>query len=160
MAFIYVRFAFVNKKGEKKSVRFPMDERSYEAYHDPSVPKEWTDMMMLQEYHEYCDERKHRRKFVQIPVGKDGNEIEIPDPSPSIVEVLIQREEAEMRRSAMSSILKKLPPRQREAFILVHQEGMRSIDAARKMGISKSTFSEHLHKAEEAVERIIEKKIF
>lgn len=113
MAFIYVRFVFVNKKGEKKSVRFPMDERSYEAYHDPSVPKEWTNRMMLQEYREYCAERKYRSKCVQIPVRKDGTEMEIPDPSPSIVEIIIQREEEEMRRSAMSLILRE---RAREGY--------------------------------------------
>lgn len=57
MAVIYAEIAFVNKKGETKKVRFPMEKESYKAYHHPSVPKEWTDRMMLEEYRAYCKER-------------------------------------------------------------------------------------------------------
>lgn len=57
MAVIYAEIAFVNKKGESKKVRFPMEKESYKAYHHPSVPKEWTDRMMLEEYRTYCKER-------------------------------------------------------------------------------------------------------
>lgn len=70
MAVIYAEIAFVNKKGETKKVRFPLEKESYKAYHHPSVPKEWTDRMMLEEYRAYCKERNYQRRVMRMPVGK------------------------------------------------------------------------------------------
>lgn len=38
MAVIYAEIAFVNKKGETKKVRFPMEKESYKAYHPITRP--------------------------------------------------------------------------------------------------------------------------
>lgn len=158
---IFVNFAFTNKKGEKKNVRFPMDKQSYDAYYDPSVPAEWTEKMMLIEYKEYCDEKKHERRMARFPVDDEGREIDIPDPdSMNLAEKIASEIDESHKRSVMLEILMMLPPKQREAFSKVRLQGMKSIDAAKEMGIAKNTFSEHLSRAEKAIEKIIGKKIF
>lgn len=115
MAVIYAEIAFVNKKGETKKVRFPMEKESYKAYHHPSVPKEWTDRMMLEEYRSYCKERNYQRRMMRMPVDACGNEIEIEDKeNPTPVEYVMLLEEKETRESMMERILSKLTPLQRE----------------------------------------------
>lgn len=157
MAKIFVTFEFVNKQGKKKRVRFPMDKQSYEAYHAPSVPAEWTQKMMLEDYKEYCAQKRYEKKTCRFPVDEDGNDIDFPDSeSTSIVEKIENKEE----ENVIVDALKKLSTRQREAFCLVHLEGMRPATAARMMGIKQATISEYLSKAEKTIEEDIGKKIF
>lgn len=158
---IFVNFAFTNKKGEKKNVRYPMDKQSYDAYHDPSVPAEWTEKIMLIEYKEFCDEKKCEKRITRFPVNDEGRKIDIPDPdSLNFAEKIASDIDESNKRSVMLEILMMLPPKQREAFSKVRLQGMKSNDAAKEMGIAKNTFSEHLSKAERAIEEIIGKKIF
>ena len=160
MAIIKVEFKFINKNGVEKNVHFFMDEKKYNAYHDPSVPKELTQEKMIDEYHEYCKEQKYRRMYTQFPVDDEGREIDIPDNTPSIADQMIELECKEKIRAIVDETLKKLTPKQREAFIKVHFEDKKSSDASKEMGINKSTFSEHLKKAELSFEKIINKKDF
>lgn len=157
MAVIYAEIAFVNKKGETKRVRFPMEKESYKAYHHPSVPKEWTDRMMLEEYRAYCKERNYRKRVVPMPVDFHGYEIEIEDKENlTPVEYVMLMEEAERRESMMERILSKLTPLQREAVKKVCLEGKSIRKAASEAGISSPAMLKRLRKAKRNMERIIE----
>lgn len=157
MAVIYAEIAFVNKKGETKKVRFPMEKESYKAYHHPSVPKEWTDRMMLEEYRSYCKERNYQRKVMRMPVDSCGNEIEIEDKeNPTPVEYVMLLEEKETRESMMERILSKLTPLQREAVEKVCLEGKSIRKAASEAGISSPSMLKRLRKAKRNMEKIIQ----
>lgn len=158
MAKIYVIFEFVNKKGKKRRVRFPMEKQSYEIYHSPSVPEEWTQRMMLEDYKEYCSQKRYEKKVCRFPVDEDGNDVDFADPDSTNFVDKIDEEEKE--KILMEKILKQIPPRQREAFCKVHLEGMKSIDAAKSMKILKSSFATNLSIAEKIVEEIVGRKIF
>ena len=157
MAVIYAEIAFVNKKGETKKVRFPMEKENYQAYHHPSVPKEWTDRMMLEEYRAYCKERNYRKRVVPMPVDSHGCEIEIEDKeNPTPVEYVMLTEEAERRESMMERILSTLTPLQREAVEKVCLGGKSIRKAASEAGISSPAMLKRLGKAKRNMERIIE----
>lgn len=158
MAKIYVIFEFVNKQGKKRSVRFPIDKQSYEVYHLPSVPDEWRQMMMLEDYKEYCAQKRYEKRTCRFPVDEDGNDVDFPDPDSLCFIDKIADEEN--KKFVMERILRELPPRQKEAFCKVYLEGMRPSDAAKSMGIMKSTFSTNLSIAEKVIEEIFGKKIF
>lgn len=156
MAVIYAEIAFVNKKGETKKVRFPMEKESYKAYHHPSVPKEWTDRMMLEEYRAYCKERNYQRKVMRMPVDSCGNEIEIEDKeNPTPDEYVMLLEEMETRESMMERILSKLTSLQREAVEKVCLEGKSIRKAASEAGISSPSMLKRLRKAKRNMEKII-----
>lgn len=157
---IYVEFTFINKKGIKKTVHFPMDKQSYDAYHDPSVPEEWTNRMMLEEYREYCAEQNYRKKVMPWPVDNHGNEIEFPCEEPTIEERMEEQEERKEKMSIIERILSLMPLKQRIAFALVELEGLSQRQAAKEMKINEASFSKLYRRAKKRFEQILSSKNF
>lgn len=157
---IYVNYEFINKNGKERKVRFPMDAESYKAYHDPSVPKEWTDRMMLEAYREYCAEQKYRRHVIPWPLDEEGNEVDFVDESPNMEEILIEEDKKEQQKAMIEEILSKMSPKQREAYRLVVLEGMTQGDAAKEMNFKKAAFSRLYKRAKKSFEKILSKNKF
>lgn len=157
---IYVNYEFINKNGKERKVRFPMEAESYKAYHDPSVPKEWTDKMMQEEYQEYCDERNYRKHVTSWPLDEDGNEIDFVDESQNMEEILIQKDKEEQQKAMIEKIISQMSPKQREAYRLVMLEGMTQEEARTEMGLEQSAFSKLLQRAKETFEKILSKENF
>lgn len=59
---IMVCITFVNEKGQIKTVRFPMDKKTYDILQN--VSQEMRDKYLLEEYREYCKEQKYRRRNI------------------------------------------------------------------------------------------------
>lgn len=157
---ILITFTFTNKKGEEKKVRFPFDEKYYKDLHHPSVSKEIRDAVLLDYYREHCAELKYRRRVSSMPVDEEGREVDIPDESPSVLDRMIEEEEANNQRAVIDSILAQMSAKQREAYKKVHLEGKSNNEAALEMDIKKNTFSELLKRAEAAFEEIVNQKKF
>ena len=154
---IMVKFEFVNKEGKKRRVRFMMDKHSYEVYHHPSVPREWTDRMMLEEYLEFRRNLKWNEKTMPFPVDDEGNEIEIPDDEcQSPIEILERQEKREFISNALDTMSKM----QREAFVLVYLLGYSKKQASRRMGISFDSLRKMLKRAEKIFEIYLKKEKF
>ena len=152
---IMVKFEFVNKEGKKRRVRFMMDKHSYEVYHHPSVPREWTDRMMLEEYLEFRRNLKWNEKTMPFPVDDEGNEIEIPDDEcQSPIEILERQEKREFISNALDTMSKM----QREAFVLVYLLGYSKKQANRRMGISFDSLRKMLKRAEKIFEIYLKKE--
>ena len=134
-----------------------MDKHSYEVYHDPSVPKEWTDRMMLEEYLEFRRNLKWNEKTVPFPVDDEGNEIEFPDDEcQSPIQILERQEKRELIANALDTMSKM----QREAFVLVHLLGYSRNQASKKMGMSFDSLRKTLKRAEKIFEIYLKKKNF
>ncbi len=147
-----VKLEFVNKEGKKRRVRFPIEKQSYEVYHHPSVSQEWRDRMMLESYREFCAQKKFERMTCQFPVDEEGNEVEFPDPSKTPNQLFDEAEERRSRVAFIESGLWKMPDRQRQAFALVHLEGLTKAEAMRAMNLKWGNFSKRLKKAEKKFE--------
>ena len=157
MAKIYVIFEFVNKNGKKRRVRFPIDKQSYDAYHLPSVPEEWTQRMMLEDYKEYCAKKRYEKKTCRFPVDDDGNEMEFPDDeSETPIEVFERKEE----RALILSVLSGMTKMQRKAFVLVYLEGYSQCQASRLMKVEKGNLAKMLRIAEKKFEINLKRKNF
>ena len=132
-----------------------MDKHSYEVYHDPSVPKEWTDRMMLEEYLEFRRNLKWNEKTMPFPVDDEGNEIDFPDDeSQSPIEILERKEKWELILSALSGMTRM----QRKAFVLVYLEGYSQCQACRLMKVEKGNLAKMLRIAEKKFEINLKKK--
>lgn len=154
-----VIFSFTNKKGEIKTVFFVMDKNTYDVYHDPTVPKEWTEKMMLDEYREYCQEQKYKRRVIAWPVDKDGKELDIPDKDNlSPLESLIEEEKVKENKNKIKNILKQLTEKQRQVFEKVYIEEKQPMDVAKELGISKSALYERLQSVKDVIKIIKNQK--
>lgn len=147
-----VEIEIINKKGRRVKVRFPMDKESYKAYHDPSVPQEWTEKMMAEEYWCYKEEKRFKDMTVPFPTDENGNEVEFPDPCKTPDQLFDEAEERRSRMAIIESGLRKMPDRQRQAFVLVHLKGLTKAEAMKVMNLKWGNFSKRLKKAEKKFE--------
>lgn len=156
---ILIDFTFVNKKGVTKTVRFPFDEAYYKDLHDPSVPEEVRNSILMEYYKDYCDDINYHKHICSMPVNDEGVEIEFADPEPTILEKMTAEEEKALAETVMHQILSEMTAKQRDAFVKVRLEGKKKRQAALEMGIKENTFNELYKRAEESFERILAEKM-
>lgn len=157
---IKVTFTFTNKKGEEKTVTFPMDSKFYKDLFDPSITKEQRDEVLLYEYRDYCKEQKYQRRHVSFLEDEDGNYIEPADDSISYLDQMIIDEEKKDLHNKLMDLLNQLSKKQSQAMILIYINGLKQKDAAKQMNIAENTFSELIKRAQKSLEKLIGKKIF
>ena len=155
-----VTFTFTNKKGEEKTVTFPMDSKFYNDLFDSSITKEQRDEVLLYEYREYCKEQKYQRRHVSFLEDEDGNYIEPADDSISYLDQMIIDEEKKDLHNKLMNILNQLSKKQSQAMILIYIDGLKQKDAAKQMNINEASFSKLISRAKEELEKIVGKKIF
>lgn len=66
MEYVEVKLSFINKKGERKNVRFYMEKLTYESLFDERISEEERQTYLENEYHEYAREQNRKRKFKQV----------------------------------------------------------------------------------------------
>ena len=155
-----ITFTFTNKKGEEKTVTFPMDSKFYNDLFDSSITKEQRDEVLLYEYREYCKEQKYQRRHVSFLEDEDGNYIEPADDSISYLDQMIIDEEKKDLHNKLMNILNQLSKKQSQAMILIYIDGLKQKDAAKQMNINEASFSKLISRAKEELEKIVGKKIF
>ena len=155
-----ITFTFTNKKGEEKTVTFPMDSKYYKDLFDPSISKKQRDEVLLFEYREYCKEQKYQRRHVSFLEDEDGNYFEPADDSISYLDQMIIDEKKEELHNKLMNLLNQLSKKQSKAMILFYIDGLKQKDAAKQMNIAENTFSELIKRAQKSLEKLIGKKIF
>ena len=155
-----VTFTFTNKKGEEKTVTFPMDSKYYKDLFDPSISKEQRNEVLLIEYREYCKEQKYQRRHVSFLEDEDGNYFEPADDSISYLDQMIIDEEKEELHNKLMNLLSQLSKKQSKAMILIYIEDLKQEEAAKRMGITQSSLSTLLKNAKKNLEKITGRKIF
>lgn len=158
MAKKIISFTFINKKGITKTVHFPFDKKYYEDLFDSSVSEELRNEVLLYEYREFVRERNYHKKVISWPLDENGNPIEIADDEPTMAEILEREEELKDAKTIVEKILEKMNPKQREAYVKVHFEGMKRKDVAKEMGIKENSFSDLLKRAEATFDSLLEGK--
>lgn len=157
MKTIIITFTFINEKGIKRTVKFPMDSKYYKDLHDLSVPKDERDRVLLDEYRWYCDE--HNRKKHEVPMiqDEDGKDIEKADNSPTVLEQMIEGEETNARNTLIHNLIQKLTSKQQKAIELVYFKNMKQEAAAREMGITQPSLNGLIKYALERMKKEISK---
>ena len=159
---IKIKFTFVNNKNQRKTVEFYIDEQYYKDLHHPSISEEVRNECLLAEYRMWCGDDKYSRKHVRFAVDDNGKDIEGADdnqlsPNEQYLKTKTYNEQHQMLMDYISQIKSE---KQRQAFIYIYIDGLKSSEACKLMNISRSSFSELLSNAVKSFENITKIKLF
>lgn len=142
---VKVSLTFVNKKGEKKTVGFEMDEKYYKDLQHSSITAEQREECMLAEYRMYCKEKKIKRKTQSInSFYKQDGELLI-DSGEEKIKTLTYAEEK------VKEIFKILTEDERQIILWLYYDNLTQDEVAKKLNISHQAVSKRLSKIFEKV---------
>lgn len=130
LAKIIVEYSFVNKKGIRKKVKFPMDKKSYEVYQDKRLTPEWRDKMMMLEYKDYCDERNYKKRC-SLLISFDNCLLDEESNSNNLDEL-----GKEMQKQYLRFLISKLTKLQKEIITKLYYEEKRPREVAKEINTS------------------------
>ena len=151
---IEVKLDFINKKGEKKHVKFWMDKQTYEMLFDESISEEVRHQYLVDEYHEYERERYYNRKFVSFDSEMAQALDLIEDTSMSNEE----KYEMDLNNEVIKEAISKLNPRQQEMVRLLYWEGKSQKDLCEIYGVKKQAISDAVKRIHDSLRKILDKK--
>ena len=151
---VEVKLDFINKKGEKKHVKFWMDKQTYEMLFDESISEEVRHQYLVDEYHEYERERYYNRKFVSFDSEMAQALDLIEDTSMSNEE----KYEMDLNNEVIKEAISKLNPRQQEMVRLLYWEGKSQKDLCEIYGVKKQAISDAVKRIHDSLRKILDKK--
>lgn len=151
---VEVKLDFINKKGEKKHVKFWMDKQTYEMLFDESISEEVRHQYLVDEYHEYERERYYNRKFVSFDSEMAQALNLIEDTSMSNEE----KYEMDLNNEVIKEAISKLNPRQQEMVRLLYWEGKSQKDLCEIYGVKKQAISDAVKRIHDSLRKILDKK--
>ncbi|MBP8007373.1 MAG: RNA polymerase sigma factor [Burkholderiales bacterium] len=108
--------------------------RALDRFREESQLSTWFHRILLNEAHRHLRWRWVRRRFAGDMPDEPADPLAGPRGDPIL-------------RTRIRAALDRLPRGQREAFVLVHLEGMTVVDAATTTGRAVGTIKSHLHRA-------------
>lgn len=121
--------------GELKEVRFPLDDATYNAIMDSSVPKENRPYYFSLYYYDYVKESHHQRREIPFSALSKRQRKELEE------KMIVDEDEARKRRQDITEVyqaIDQLTDKQKKAFLAHSQEGKSFTQIASEMGISVS----------------------
>ena len=129
IAKILVEYSFVNKKGIRKKVKFPIDKESYEVYQDKRITPVWRDKMMKLEYKDYCDERNYQKRFIALTSNDNYLFEDTADDN-------LEKINKDVQRQYLRFLISKLTSSQRKVIHKLYYEEKKPGDVAKELNIT------------------------
>lgn len=129
-----VEYSFVNKKGVRKKVKFPIDKESYEVYQDKRITPTWRDRMMKLEYKDYCDERNYKKRFITLTSSENYLFEDLSDDN-------LDKIKKDVQRQYLRFLISKLTSSQRKVIDKLYYEEKKQIEAAKELNMTINSVS-------------------
>lgn len=151
---VEVKLNFMNKKGERKHVKFYMDKQTYEILFDKSISENIRHQYLVEEYHEYERERYYQRKFVNFNC-EIAEALDLVEDTSLLTE---KKYETKSNHSDIEKAIIQLTPRQQEMVKLIYWEGKSQKELCEIYGVKKQAINDAIKRIHKHLRKILEKK--
>lgn len=147
-----IKLEFKNKKGEKKKVKFYIEEETFNMLQKSNIEPKDKERYLLEKYHEYELERYYKRKYELC----DEEIIEEINYHKNISNYKEEIEKS-IKINRLKEEINKLKTKEKEMIELIYYQGKTQEEVGDIYGVSKQAINKKLKKIYEKLRKEIKK---